>query len=73
VPTENTSLNGDYIVQGFRNADLRDALFGPTDANGERRLSARITRTLVSALPPWFRSGGFDGKHRLFFMLKNCP
>lgn len=37
-------LSGDYIVQGFRNADIRDALFGPTDPNGKRRLSARITR-----------------------------
>ena len=37
-------LSGDYIVQGFRNADIRDALFGPTDTNAKRRLSARITQ-----------------------------
>lgn len=37
-------LNGDYIVQGFRNADIRTVLFGKTAAPGERRRSARISR-----------------------------
>lgn len=37
-------LSGDYIVQGFRNADIRKALFGQADLQRERRLSARVTR-----------------------------
>ena len=40
--------NGDYLLQGFRNKDLREALHGPTDDPKERRRqSAAITRKLA--------------------------
>ncbi len=40
-------LKGEFALHGFRNRDLRDHLFGPTeDPVGRRRQSGRITRLL---------------------------
>jgi len=40
-------LRGEFSINGFRNRDLRDALFGPTaDPAEHRRQSGRITRLL---------------------------
>jgi len=40
-------LKGEFCINGFRNRDLRDALFGPTaDPAEHRRQSGRITRLL---------------------------
>jgi len=42
-----TVARGDFLVQGFRNRDLRVALFGDTaDATEQRRQAARVTRQL---------------------------
>jgi hypothetical protein len=39
--------NGDYFIKGFRNADVREALYGKTeDASQRRRQSAAMTRLL---------------------------
>src|SRR5262249_1377233 len=39
---------GDYLLKGFRNADLRLALYGETtDATARRRQSAAVTRRLA--------------------------
>jgi len=39
---------GDYLLKGFRNADLRLALYGePADAGCRRRDAARVTRQLA--------------------------
>lgn len=39
---------GDYLINGFRNRDLRVSLLGPcADDNEQRRQSARITRLLA--------------------------
>jgi hypothetical protein len=43
-----TLASGDYLVNGFRNRDLRLPLFGPSDDATERsRHSAKITRLLA--------------------------
>jgi hypothetical protein len=40
-------LNGDHLLRGFRNADIRESLFGLTDDDAQqRRQSARIGRML---------------------------
>jgi hypothetical protein len=42
-----TVAQGDFLLQGFRNRDLRVALYGePIDAVEQRRQSARVTRQL---------------------------
>jgi hypothetical protein len=42
-----TIANGNFLVQGFRNQDLRQALFGESDAAEQRRKqSAAVTRKL---------------------------
>jgi hypothetical protein len=39
---------GDYLIHGFRNRDLRASLFGPCeDANERRKRSAKMTRWLA--------------------------
>jgi hypothetical protein len=43
-----TVANGDYLVHGFRNRDLRASLLGPcADAQERRRQAAKITRQLA--------------------------
>lgn len=43
-----TLAHGEYLLRGFRNADLREALWGKTrDAQEERRRSAAMTRLLA--------------------------
>jgi hypothetical protein len=38
-------LNGDYMIQGFRNADIRESLFGTrVSAKRKKRLSAKVCR-----------------------------
>ena len=42
-----TIANGNFLVQGFRNQDLRQALFGESDdAEQRRKQSAAVTRKL---------------------------
>src|SRR5690606_34550232 len=42
-----TVMRGEFSINGFRNADLREALFGPpSDAAERRRQSASISRRL---------------------------
>jgi hypothetical protein len=40
---------GEYLIKGFRNADIRTALFGadPQDATSKRRLASRVSRLLA--------------------------
>jgi hypothetical protein len=39
---------GEFVLQGFRNADLREALYGATtDPDRRRREAARVTRPLA--------------------------
>ena len=39
--------NGNYLLHGFRNRDLREAWFGPTEAGPERRRqSGQMTRKI---------------------------
>ena len=39
---------GEFLLQGFRNADLRVALYGAaTDVDQRRRAAARVTRQLA--------------------------
>ena len=53
-------LDGNHLVQGFRNADIREALFGLTDeAAGRRRQSAQcgphaqaVTRARLDSKSP---------------------
>jgi hypothetical protein len=43
-----TLAQGDYLINGFRNRDLRLSLYGPSqDANERRRQSAKTTRLLA--------------------------
>jgi len=53
-------LKGDYIIQGFRNADIRESLFGTrVSAKRKKRLSAKVcrlfkklhTRGLIAKIP----------------------
>jgi hypothetical protein len=53
-------LNGDYIIQGFRNADIRESLFGTrVSSTRKKRLSAKVcrlfkklhTRGLIAKIP----------------------
>jgi hypothetical protein len=53
-------LKGDYIIQGFRNADIRESLFGIRVSSArKKRLSAKVcrlfkklhTRGLIAKIP----------------------
>jgi hypothetical protein len=78
----------EFLVKGFRNADVRTALLGPDpqdDASERRRRSARVSRLLtllrahglVKKIPHTQATceigGSFAVRRRILIILKSCP
>jgi hypothetical protein len=43
-------LDGDYLIRGFRNADIRAALYGTTEDAGERRRQSHAVGRMLKRL-----------------------
>ena len=43
-------LDGNNLVRGFRNADIREALYGPTEDAGERRRQSQAVGRMLKRL-----------------------
>ena len=43
-------LDGDHLLRGFRNADIREALYGTTEDPGERRRQSHAVGRMLKRL-----------------------
>jgi hypothetical protein len=43
-------LDGNYLVRGFRNVDIREALFGPNEDTSERRRQSQAVGRMLKRL-----------------------